>query len=707
MHLGLDEDAPPACPPPSDEPPSEEPPGAPGPDKDADARTDAPANDDDALEGTVVGRDLPDLLPDWARDWEIARARAEVRARRAGHMALWHLQRTPQYAWRLAAGGAVGCYRGGRALTDWLTLGESRPLRKDAVTRGDVSDYLVLMRERNRHLKVRGAVAGGTAAAAIGGLAAQVATGYGELLWVEGALVWAIAAWHGGPKEAPYGLDEPELPVELDLNVEDINAAFRAVGLLKGKDEDEDAPRLVFARRPQKDGSGWSCLFDLPKGSGKSAADALKLRDKIAAELGVDEIQLDMRRVRAAHGGHAGRISMWVCDEDPYLQDSPTPSPLVTAATWSLWDPLPFGRDARRSRVALAIIWQSMFFGGLPRRGKTAAQRILSAAGALDATVKHWVADGKGGADWRAMRRVAHRMVLGAEPEAVWALEAMLDEVIADMEETYRKLGSIPTHLAPDGKLTPQLVKRYGMSLHLITIDELQEYLTAIADKGRREALVDRLCRIARRGPAAGYILNCASQRPDAESVPTRLRETISNRYSTQVIDRASSDMVLGKNKAIQGADASILSEDHVGVGVLVTGPSNFVTVLTDYIDVPEFAEICERGRDLRVQAGTLTGDAADDVLAGEGSDVMPEVLADALTVMRHANRMHTSTLLNHLVNLAEHVYGDWTADRLAEALGQAGVERSTVQVKIDGVNRNGYHKADLVAAADLFDGPV
>ncbi|TDD27354.1 cell division protein FtsK [Actinomadura sp. KC06] len=661
--------------------------------------------DGDVLEGVVVRADLPALLPDWVRDWEIAKARADVRARRAAYKAAFHALRTPRYLWRFGWGGGVGLYRGSRALADWITLGESRDLRIHAAGQAEYKVYLDLLHARNDHVRIRGIIAGGTATAVTAGVVAQALLLPHPVLWVEGLLAWAVAAWHGGPEDETGFLDEVDVPVRLDLNVEDINAAFRAVGLLKGKDEDEDAPRLVFVRRPQKDGAGWSTLFDLPKGSGKSAADALKLRDKIAAELGVDEIQLDMRRVRTPQGGHAGRISMWVCDEDPYLQDQPTPSPLVKADSWSLWDPIPFGRDARHNRIGLSIMWQSMFFGGLPRRGKTAAQRLLSAAGALDATVRHWLADGKGGADWRPMRRLAHRMVLGAEPDAVRALEDMLDEVIADMEATYRKLGSIPTHLAPDGKLTPQLVKRYGLYLNLITIDELQEYLTAISSKERREALVDRLCRIARRGPAAGYILNAASQRPDADSVPTRLRETISQRYSTQVIDRASSDMVLGKGKAAQGADASILSEDHVGVGVLVTGPSNFVTVLTDYTTVPEFAEICERGRALRLAAATLSGDAADDVLAGEGQDVIPEALADALTVMRHANRMHTTTLLNQLVNLAEDVYGNWDADRLAEELTAAGVDRSTTQVKIDGVNRNGWHKADLIAAAEMYGG--
>ncbi len=54
-----------------------------------------------------------------------------------------------------------------------------------------------------------------------------------------------------------------------------------------------------------------------------------------------------------------------------------------------------------------------------------------------------------------------------------------------------------------------------------------------------RDEAVDKLARLARRAPAAGFILNAASQRPDADSVPAKLREIITYRYCTQVVDRA------------------------------------------------------------------------------------------------------------------------------------------------------------------------
>jgi S-DNA-T family DNA segregation ATPase FtsK/SpoIIIE len=483
------------------------------------------------------------------------------------------------------------------------------------------------------------------------------------------------------------------LPVQLELSADMLTEALRAAGLVKT----DATPQLVTP--PLRDGHGWAVTLDLPRGGGKTAADVIAKRDTVAAELGVDEIQVIMSRVRAAAGGQAGRLMIWVADDDPYLGD-PHPSPLIGMEQFSVWEPIPFGRDARGRRIVLGLMWQSMFFGGLPRRGKTFAQRLPSAAGVLDPYVRHYVADGKGGADWRPMRGVAHRLVIGAEDEAIARFLAMLDELITEMGRRFAVLGTLPTSVCPEGKLTPQISRRYDMPVIFITIDELQEYLSAM-NPAVRERAVENLARLARRAPAAGFLLNAASQRPDAESVPAKLREIISYRYCTQVVDRTSSDMVLGKGKAAQGADASILSEAHKGVGVLVTGPGSFEIVRCDYMDLPAFAKICAHGRALRVAAGTLSGDAATDaVAAAEAAGVaIPAVLADVLYAMHGVERMHTTTLLARLTNMDEDTYGEFNPERLAEELERAGVQRSGRQVKVDGVNLAGYRRADLESA--------
>ncbi|MDQ2883349.1 MAG: cell division protein FtsK [Actinomycetota bacterium] len=653
----------------------------------------------EVLEGELLDPDytqrpLPVVLPPWLRSRRTALATLRWAVRYAARQLGFHVVRAPGYALGLALWMLRGAGRAIAAAFGWVSArGEYRPLITAARETKRWDQVRELVTERRALARVRITITAWlTLSAAAVGAAGLLTLGKAFGWWV--ALAAGLGAvWLGRPRTAPLLPPGPVLPVALELSADMLTAALRAAGLVKA----DAVPQMVTP--PLRDGNGWAVTLDLPRGGGKTAADAIAKRDTVAAELGVDEIQVIMSRVRAVAGGHAGRLMIWVADDDPYIGD-PHPSPLTRLEQFSVWDPIPFGRDARGRRIMLALIWQSMFFGGLPRRGKTFAQRLPSAAGVLDPYVRHYVADGKGGADWRPMRGVAHRLVIGAEDDAITAFGAMLDELITEMGRRFALLGGLPTSVCPEGKLTPEISRRYDLPVIFITIDELQEYLSAMTAAVREEA-VDKLARLARRAPAAGFILNAASQRPDTDSVPAKLREIISYRYCTQVVDRTSSDMVLGKGKAAQGADASILSEDHKGVGVLVTGPGSFEIIRCDYMDLPTFATLCAHGRVLRIAAGTLTGDAATDaVAAAEAAGVqIPAVLADVLYAMHGVERMHTTTLLARLVNADEDAYAEFTPERLADELERVGVRRSGRQVKVDGVNLAGYRRADLEAA--------
>jgi S-DNA-T family DNA segregation ATPase FtsK/SpoIIIE len=659
---------------------------------------------DNALADWLTVPDTP-VLPAWARNW------ASVKA---NHAALWkvgwwharyHGIRSPKYAVKIAGYSTRGAFRGSRKLWPVLAAQDHtrtvKALRAQSKAKPEDVDlalrYQIAHRARTEARRWRW----GTAALFFGAGAVALSFASLGLQLAVGCMVCAGLTAIGWSDEAQI-LDHGTPPLRIAMDAQQLNDSLRAVGLLKQGKGDDEGPKVNCIMGPLRDGNGWSVLFDLPRGGGKTAADVLAKRTSIAAELGVDEIQVIMSRVRAAKGGHAGRVSMWVADDDPYLAE-PVVSPLVKAEKFDVWDPIPFGHEARGNRITLPIIWQSMFFGGLPRRGKTFSQRLLSAAGILDPWVRHYVADGKGGADWMPMRAVAHRMVMGAEDDAIDALKAMLKELLAEMERRFALFRSLPTSLCPQGKLTKELQVKYKLPFIFVTIDELQEYLTAM-EKDEKDQVINDLCRIARRGPAAGFISNFASQRPDADSVPTKLREIITIRYSTQVVDQTSSDMVLGKGKASQGADASVLSEDHMGVGVLVTGPASFVTVKADYLDGPAFVQICSKGRDLRKAAGQLSGDALGDVTssAAEQGYTVPEVISDVLEAMRHSVRMFTTDLLAALVRIDEDTYGDWDAEKLAAELEKAGVRRSSKQVKINGENRAGYQRRDIEDAVPV-----
>ncbi|MGH3822092.1 MAG: hypothetical protein ACRDRA_04520 [Pseudonocardiaceae bacterium] len=654
----------------------------------------------EAADGELLGeqdytrRALPVVLPPWLGSRQSALATLRWALRYAARHLTFHAVRAPGYGLGLAWWMLRGTARAFATGFGWVSArDEYRPLITAAQQAKRWELVRELISERRALARVRiTTTAWLTLSATAAGTAGFLALGTGFGWWV--AVVAALGAmWVGRPRTAPVLPVGPVLPVQLELSADMLTAALRAAGLVKA----DATPQLVTP--PLRDGHGWAVTLDLPRGGGKTAADAIAKRDTVAAELGVDEIQVIMSRIRAVAGGHAGRLMIWVADDDPYI-GAPNPSPLTDLEQFSVWEPIPFGRDARGKRIMLTLIWQSMFFGGLPRRGKTFAQRLPSAAGVLDPYVRHYVADGKGGADWRPMRAVAHRLVIGAEDVAITRFLAMLDELITEMGRRFTILGGLPTSVCAEGKLTPEISHRYDLPVIFITIDELQEYLTAMNSALREEA-VDKLARLARRSPAAGFILNAASQRPDTDSVPAKLREIITYRYCTQVVDRTSSDMVLGKGKAAQGADASILSEDHKGVGVLVTGPGSFEIIRCDYMDLPAFATLCTHGRALRIASGTLTGDAATDtVAAAEAAGVqIPTVLADVLYAMHGVDRMHTTTLLNRLTNMDEDAYAEFTPERLAEELEHAGVRRSGRQVKVDGVNLAGYRRTDLEAA--------
>lgn len=643
------------------------------------------------------------VLPVWARSWKSIHANVTALGRLTWWHGRYHALRVPKYLFKTVLLACRGFYRAAKGL--WPTLSAQdhtavyKALRAQSKLKPDDVELAARLqlahgiRTRSRRWRF-GAAATAVALAAAGvWLAAPL---------LQAGIVAAVAlplAYLGRGEETRL-LDQATPPLRVDMSAQQLNDALRAANLLKNGKGDDDGPKVSCVMGPVRDGRGWAVIFDLPRGGGKTASDVLAKREVLAQELGVDEIQIVMSRVRAAQGGNAGRVSMWVADDDPYLAE-PVPSPLEKMERFSIWDPIPFGQDARGTRVAVPVVWQSMFFGGLPRRGKTFTQRLLTAAGLLDPWVRHYVADFKGGQDWIQMRQVAHRLVLGAEDDAITAFKAMLQELLTEMERRFAILRELPTSVCPEGKLTPYIVEKYKMPFILFTVDELQEAFLALGDEKERKAVIDDMARIARRGPAAGFISNYASQRPDAESVPTKLREIITIRACTQVTDQTSSDMVLGKGKASMGADASVLSEDHKGVVVLVTGPASFATVKNDLLTTAAFNAMCAKGRTMRKEIGQLTGDAAGDIVTGaeEQGLRVPAIISDVLEVMKHSPRMYTRDLLDRLSNMDEDTYGDYDADRLAKELDAAGVKRTSKQVKIDGVNGAGWQRRDVEGA--------
>ncbi|WP_410598454.1 cell division protein FtsK [Amycolatopsis sp. lyj-90] len=445
-------------------------------------------------------------------------------------------------------------------------------------------------------------------------------------LWIAGAgtsVALAILGRRkdGSPGRKPALAGPRTLTWTMDPQV--LVDAFRDAKLI-GKDES-----LRLVERATRVGDGWAVTVDLP--ATRKAADVVKNRDALASALAVDEVQLIVERVRG-NGGHAGRVSMWVADEDPYASP-PLRTPLLGAAQWDAWRPVPFGRDARDRRIDLPLVWTSLLVGAIPRQGKTFAARLAASGLILDAWVRLYVADFKAGKDWDSAGKVAHRFMAGDESEHVLALIGWLAELVAEVQARFRRMRDLDDLTCPESKVTPEMSrdKALDMPITAIFIDEVQvplEDRTSIEVQGKRltagEYVGELLTWLAKKGPAAGIVLVLATQRPDSKTIPSGLRAVLGSRFALRVMDWRDSNIVLGEQMNTRGFDSSRLLPSHKGVGILrpdgdtAAGADVLaMTVRTYYMPNEDWRTICEQGRALREAAGTLTGHAA-------GQDVTP-----------------------------------------------------------------------------------
>lgn len=583
-------------------------------------------------EAELVDNALPSHDPSLAHRfgqwwWYSPRVPPTLKSRRLAWQAIkdavvWLLRSPLRYLSAVARGVVAGA----RWWRQWVTV---RDYREAAELSEKLADKFIEIRELTLfRWKVTAAAGIGSAA---GLFVAQLVFG-NRVWWIAAAgmsTALAILGRHregspgrravlAGPRSLTWTMD-PQVLVD----------AFRDAKLI-GKDES-----LRLVERATRVGAGWAITVDLP--ATRKAADVIKNREALASALAVDEVQLIVERVRGG-GGHAGRVSLWVADEDPYASE-PLRTPLMDVSLWDAWRPVPFGRDARNRKIDLPLVWTSLLVGAIPRQGKTFAARLAAAGLILDPHTRLYVADFKAGKDWDAAAQVAHRFMSGDEPEHVLALKDWLVELIGEVQGRYRRMRELDDEICPESKITPEISRSASLNMPItaVILDEVQvplEDRTPVAVQGKKlpagEYVGDLLTWLAKKGPAAGIVLVLATQRPDAKTIPSGLRAVLGSRFALRVMDWRDSNIVLGEQMNTRGYDSSRLLPSHKGVGILRPDGDTqagtvalATTVRTYYMPNDDWQEICRRGRALREAARTLTGHAA-------GQDTAP-VLDDAV----------------------------------------------------------------------------
>lgn len=576
----------------------------------------APVLDAELVDDDVSPRPTPSGRRSWFASWWLRSPRVPLALKSRPHAVqaakdtAVAVLRSP---WRYLGAVVRGLVVSVRGWRSWVRVADYREAAEEATKLADKFGEireLTLFRWR-----VTGAVAVTTVIT--GGLVYLV---YGQQpLWIAAAVGSVALSIVGRRKDGSPGrkaaLAGPRtLTWTMDPQV--LVDAFRDAKLI-GKDES-----LRLVERATRVGDGWAVTVDLP--ATRKAADVVKHREALASALAVDEVQLIVERVRG-NGGHAGRVAMWVADQDPYAAP-PLRTPLLTVQSWDAWQPVPFGRDARDRKIDLPLVWTSLLVGAIPRQGKTFATRLAAAGLILDAFTRLYVADFKAGKDWDAAEQIAHRFLSGDEPEHVLRLIDWLVELIAEVQGRYRRMRELDDTVCPESKITPAMSRNreLNMPVTAIVIDEVQvplEDRTPVAMQGKKltagEYVGELLTWLAKKGPAAGIVLILATQRPDSKTIPSGLRAVLGSRFALRVMDWRDSNIVLGEQMNTRGYDSSRLLPSHKGVGVLRPDGDTqagadvlAMTVRTYYMPNEDWQQICRQGRALRDSAETLTGHA-------------------------------------------------------------------------------------------------
>lgn len=473
----------------------------------------------------------------------------------------------------------------------------------------------------------------------------------------------------------------------------------------------------------QPSGPGWIATVELPRGMPASAA--VGKVEELASAMRIKRSQIEIRPDTSADG-HDGRLVLWVADQPDPFGTGITVSELVHAQCWDFWKQgVPLGPDARARRHMLHLIWSSILLGGLMGYGKSYLARLIAAAAALDPTMRIIVITGKTGPDWAPLKYVAHQWIAGASPDVIRKVLSVMETTITEMQDRGTELERLyetdPAQV-PEGKVTPALAAN-GMGPVLLVVDELQELLdgaalvqVAIDDdlgeeggrakkKNARDILVDSFARYVR---VTRFVLGMGvfiTQRPSSDSVPTKLRDVCAKRGSFRVKSRDSAKMVLGDDAVNQGAAPHLLGENAKGIVVLELGDeAGHITVKADVIDLPAFKDICLRGRQLRLDAGTLTGDALEYGKQDLEKATRIRLLTDCVTLLEdeRLDRARAERLVEILQRHLRDRYAGLTAADLQARLRDAGAGGTTRIGAVDGLqNARGYTRDQLATALD------
>jgi S-DNA-T family DNA segregation ATPase FtsK/SpoIIIE len=686
----------------------------------------APADNDHAeadpsvIEGTVLRVDQPGNVRD-SGEW-LARLASAAQHRRAiihpalrsrstaiatarwvgahyAHVSAYHATRTPKYAARLAFRAPRGAGRVVGGLRNWAVDAEGHPVRVAAVLKADPETYLKLSRQRDARVRFRLPAALATAGIGLALIVVvTVAAPPALAALLASATVAALGAL-GRPADAPPLIDRAVVPNRVEKLTSDIvYRALGALGIAALGQAISKNPRaaLEFKAPITRDGPGWRADLDLPHGV--TVAEVMEKRDKLASGL---RRPIGCVWPEVDQAAHPGRLVLWVGDQD--MSKAPQRAwPLAAHGTADLFRPVPFGTDQRGRPVKVTLMFTAGVIGSIPRMGKTYLLRLLALIAALDPRAALYLFDLKGTGDLSPLETVAHRYRAGEEDDDIVYGLAAMRELKDEIRRRARVIRDLPKNICPESKVTPDLASNKSLGLHPIGafVDECQKWFEHPGHGAELESICTDL---VKRGPALGIFLVCATQRPDAKSLPTGISANAVLRFCLKVMGQTENDMVLGTSAYKNGTRATMFSFGDKGI-FYYAGEGDAPRIVRGYqVDAPAAEKIALRARAMREKAGTLSGYA----LGETPEDTAPsfDLLADIAAVVTEP-KLWSETVVARLAELRPGAYGAWggmepedRAAQLTNALKPYGIRTGQVwgtTAEGKGANRRGITRDDI-----------
>lgn len=644
------------------------------------------------------------VIPFWLRDRQEAEQVLRWVASYYAHVAAYQATRSPLYMLRLMGRSPRGLGRLVRGWARWAFDTEARELRLSAANSSRTSEYMMLSRQHTS--RVRSRVSASLVMAVAGLITAAIVVPAAPVSLLIGSAMagMSLLGMLGRKPDQPL-IDRAVLPTRVEkLTSENVLAALGSIGIsainraLDGKGGEE----IGFTAPITRDGPGWRAEISLPRGV--VASDVMERRDKLASGL---RRPLGCVWPEPESDEHPGQLVLWVGDE-AMNKAKQAAWPLISKGSVNLFSPVPFGADQRGRLVEMLLMFEGVLIGAKPRMGKTFALRVLLLAASLDPLAELRIYELKGTGDCGPVEKVSHEYASGPDDETIeQCLESMRQLVNVELikrSKTINRIAKENPERCPENKVTEELAND-SLGLHPIVfaVDECQELFTHPEYGKEASSLAEK---VVKRGPAMGVIPVFATQRPDAQSLPTGVASSIGIRFCLRVMGQTENDMVLGASMYKSGVRATTFTAKDKGIGYLAGVEDDPMIVRSAYIDGPAAETISERAYAIRSAAGTLSGHAIGQA---------PEV-QDTSTIIDHlmavwpndTDAVWSVRLIDALAAYRPDLYGKWLevedekarAAQLASALTPFKVR--TKQINREGSNKRGISLEALEKAAGL-----